>query len=160
MSNLSNITAQSWNDFTIQQWYGLKESQWDDLYNEACIPKNTFGPPTQTVFLGCSVASFTTSIGWNEQVGDLTVQLVKDTCAAPEGKIYWDTDLNLKLLAGADPGFVGESVDIIGSPVYFRVGNFEYSGIVQSWEEVKSESSNSTYIVKISDPRQLLEGAQ
>ena len=116
------------------------------------------GPFQHTLFLGCSVMSFSCSIGWNEQEGGLTVQLVKDTCDTD--KQYWDENLDVQTWTSSDPGFIGLDVDIIGCPVYFRLMDFEYSGIVQSWEEQKSESANPTYTVKIVDPRQIIQGAQ
>ncbi len=115
-------------------------------------------PPKQTLFLGCSIASFSVSVGWNQQVGELTVELVQDTCASPVGtyKVYWDSDLEEQQWTDADPGFIEPN---IGAPVYFRVGEFEWCGIVQSFEERNGTSGRPIYTVKLVDPRQILEGA-
>lgn len=128
-----------------------------------CSPSNVYGGGfTQTLFLGCSVSSFSASAGLNEQISELTVQLVEDSCASPDGtfKRYYDEVLEPQEWTDPDPGFYGLTLNIIGAPVYFRVGNFEFSGLVQSWEESYSESGFPTYTVKIVDPRQILENCQ
>jgi len=127
-----------------------------------CTPSSVYGGFQQTLFLGCSVMSFSASQGWNQQAGEITVQLVKDDCASPSGynKLYYDTTLSPQTTTSADPGFFGLSYDIIGAPAYFRVANFEFSGLIQSWEETHSDSANPTYQVKIVDPRRILEGTQ
>ena len=106
--------------------------------------------------------SFSASVGWNQQVGELSTILVEDPCAAPAGhpKYFWDSTLTKQSTLGADPGFVGLTQDIIGMPAFFRVEDFEFSGIVQSWEELKSESGNPTYSVKLMDPREILSGVE
>jgi len=130
------------------------------IQNE-CTPQNIYGSFEQTNFLGCSVMSFSASAGLNEQVSELTVQLVRDTCDQ-NTKVYYDSTLTRQTTTAADPGFVGEELDeaIIGAPAYFRVADFEFSGIIQSWTKQNSESGNPVYTVKLVDPRQILEGAQ
>jgi len=127
-----------------------------------CTPGNIWGGFDQTMFLGCSVMSFSASAGWNEQQSEITVQVVEDTCAPPAGspKKYFDTDLTEQDWTIADPGFFGLTTNIIGAPVYFRVGDFEFAGQVQSWEESHSISGNPTYQIKIVDPRAILDNAQ
>ncbi len=123
-----------------------------------CTPATIFGPFEQTMFLGSSIMSFSASQGWNDQASEVTVQLVTDNCAG--NKFYWDGDLNKQSWAIADPGFVGLTTPIIGAPAYFRVGDFEYSGLIQSWEETNSESEAPVYQVKLVDPRAILENCQ
>ncbi len=150
-----------------------------------CTPTTVFGPFDQTLFLGVSIMSFSASAGWNDQVSELTVQLVEDTCVNPKGKKYWDCNLNAQSTIAVDVGFIGldrwaaadgtqysgvqrvgsdakifTGADIIGSPVYFRIGVFEFAGLLQSFEQSNSASGRPTYSVKIVDPRQILEGAQ
>lgn len=125
-----------------------------------CTPQRVFGTFSHYLFLGCSVRSFSSQIGWNEQVSELDVSLVQDTCRVPPGKepkIYFDEDLFEQTTDDADPGF---TYPIIGSPVYFRVEGFEFSGLVQSYEETGNEGGNPTFSVKIVDPRVVLEGTQ
>ena len=127
-----------------------------------CSPENVYGPLEQWLFLGCSVRSFSASVGWNEQSADVTVQLVQDACTAPaeKPKHYMNSLLVEQTTTAPDPGFLGETYNIIGSPVYFRLGEFEFSGLVQSWEEQRSADGRPTYLVKLTDPRQILEGTQ
>ena len=61
---------------------------------DACLPINLVGPFQQTMFLGCSIASFSASVGWSSQASELTVQLVQDPCANSAGKLYYDNLLN------------------------------------------------------------------
>lgn len=126
--------------------------------NTGCGPVNVFGGFDQTLFLGASVMSFSASAGWNEQVSEITVQVVEDTCVHP--KVYYDTLLTQQEWNDSDPGFVGTTYPIIGAPVYFRVGDFEFSGLVQNWDESNSESGNPAYEIKIVDPRAILENGQ
>ena len=131
----------------------------------SCSPL-VFGPYSQTLFLGCSVVDFSCSLGWNEQVSQMTVNLVRDTCTKPAGSGAVCYDLDTKSALGldltleevttyaADPGFTEPSP---GDPVYFRMGpNFEFCGIVQSWSRNNSDSSNPTYSVTLNDPREVL----
>jgi hypothetical protein len=125
-----------------------------------CEPASIYGPYQQTLFLGCSVINFSAGVGWNEQVSELTVQLVEDPCVAPANrpKVYWSSGLSKVTTTDADPGFLGESLNIIGSPAYFRVGDFEFTGIIQSWDKQNSTSGKPVYVVKLVDPREILQG--
>ena len=116
------------------------------------LDASVVGPFKQTMFLGCSVTSFSSSAGWNEQETSITVELVQDPCAGT--KYRYPLPGQEVLWSDADPGF--QTPDI-GGPVYFRLGDFEFAGVVQSWTENKSESGNPTYSVVISDPRFILQ---
>lgn len=126
----------------------------------ACSPSNIFGPPQQTLFLGCSISSFSATVGWNEQISEVTVQVVQDTDSTPDGcpgKVYWDSTLTMQTTTAADPGFIYPN---IGAAVYFRVGVFEYSGLVQSFSQSNSTSGKPVWTIKLIDPRQILDGTQ
>lgn len=135
-----------------------------------CTPQDIFGGFEQTLFLGCSVISFSIGAGWNEQKGEVTVQLIEDPCSGP--KVYYDRNLDRQDYTGADPGFIGIDTPIIGVPVYFRMADFEFSGIIQDWVKadirdlnmdlpVESWANNvNIYTVKIEDPREILSAAQ
>lgn len=123
-------------------------------YN-VCGPSGIFGPLEQVLFLGSSVQSFTANAGYNTQVSELVVKLVTDPCAAK--KVYYNNFCQRVSFIGADPGFFEPTV---GAPVYFRVGEFEFSGLIQSWTRTNSLGGNPTYDVQIVDPRQILEGTQ
>ena len=132
-----------------------------------CTPPRIFGPPAQTIFLGCSVKDFNLTAGWNEQASNLTVNLVQDDCAS--NKIWWDENLVRQSGMLADPGFVEPEP---GMPVYFRMeedpradnaGNrkgIEYAGLVQSWTKSYNAQGNPIYTVQITDPRIVLQNTQ
>lgn len=125
-----------------------------------CSNIATHGPFNQYIFLGCSVESFTINIGLNEQQSELSVELVEDCASVPDGgnaKLFYDSSLNSSSTTGADPGFLNPAV---GSPVYFRIGGSEFSGIIQAWTKKNSESGKPKYSVRVTDPRQILEGTQ
>ena len=134
--------------------------------NSCGTPQNIYGPFEQTLFLGCSVMSFSAHMGWNQEVSEVTVQLVQDPCPAPDGsyKIYYDNNLVQQQWTAADPGMAifdgGSSYPVMGTPVYFRIADFEFSGILQSWTASDGTDGHPVYTVKLSDPRAILEGTQ
>lgn len=119
--------------------------------------ENIVGPFKQTLFLGCSVKSFTCTVGWNEQQTNLTVELTEDPC--PGDKIYYDYPGHQATWTQADPGFE-KYRPAVGAPVYFRVADFEFAGIVQSWNKRDDTSGLNQYTVNISDPRFILQNTQ
>lgn len=137
----------------------------------------------QHIFLGLSVSDFSASAGWSQQTTEVTITLVEDPCPSTDGKVCYDNDLDRQIIYTADPGFVGENryqrangslysacspenvgdtlirtrIDIVGLPAYFRLGDFEYTGIITDYN--KSVGSNGiTYRVKMTDPREILAG--
>ena len=139
------------------------------------LPINTVGPFEQTLFLGCSIQSISSSLGWNEQQSTLTVTLVEDTCPSlpDKPKVYYPKPGLKYSWHDADPGFTSPT---IGAPVYFRIGSdpawpveendlaqgegFEIAGIIQSWTKDYSPNGNPTYSVQIVDPRLLLQNLE
>jgi hypothetical protein len=109
----------------------------------------------QTLFLGCTVASFNSNAAWNEQASEVTVVVYKDECEGP--KVYWNSTLNKIETNDADPGFVGESLNIVGCPAYFRFGSFEFCGLIQSWEKADSTAALDEYTIKLISPIRLLQ---
>ena len=90
-----------------------------------------------TMFLGCSVVDFNCTLGWNEQPTEVTINVIRDTCTGT--KIYWDaTSANpRKTWTAADPGLfcygaLQDEPPKLGTPCYFRFGDFEFCGILQS----------------------------
>ena len=118
------------------------------------LPANIVGPFEQTLFLGCSVKSFSSSVGWNDQETSITVELIEDPCAPLTYKMYYPKPGSAKKWYKKDPGF--QTPDV-GAPVYFRVGSFEFAGLVRSWTRKDDASNFPTYSVTISDPRFILE---
>lgn len=89
-------------------------------------------------FLGATVLSFSTSIGFGtSSESTLSVELVED-CDA--GDLFWPSN-NLKE---------------VGDSVFFNCGAFSFGGILTSWTTNQS-SSGKTFSVRASDPKQLLE---
>jgi len=182
------------------------------LHSTNTRPSNYRKTAPQTLFLGSSVASFTTNLGWGAQASSLNVSLVNDTsgCSRLEqismngsatgnftdDNHYYDTGDGDGLYVGRDPnngrgilygkihhkwrgdqgkfvsnyyrnkdyGFLGvrntwggqnDGYDITGTPVYFRAGDFEYSGLVKNWE-VSAGSGGETAAVTIESPASLL----
>lgn len=123
---------------------------------------NQYGGFEHTLFLGCSVKGFSSTVGWGEQVSEVTIQLVQDTCGAPaeRPKYYYDINLNKQSTTDAEPGFLGEQIDIIGAPAFFRMGEFEFCGLIQNWEKANTTSANPIYTVKLVAPINLLQNTQ
>lgn len=120
----------------------------------------------QTLFLGCSIQNFKCSLGWNESASTLSARIIRDTCSvddADEPKIYYDENLNKQFTRDPDPGFkiYGEAANQppeIGAPCYFRFGDFEFCGILQSWQQADSATDTDIYDVTLSAPTDLLQG--
>ena len=122
-----------------------------------CTPARIYGSFEQTLFMGLSVMSFSASIGWNGQQSEVTIQLVYDPDNCPDTKVYYDSLLSRRTMTGPDPGFTSP---IVGSPHYFRAGDFEYMGLVQSVERKDSPEGKNVYTVKLVDPTEILSGTQ
>ena len=141
-----------------------------------CGHDQIYGPFKQTRFLGASVTSFSSSVGFNNGTSNLDVTLVEDPCEGnirtwytrhrtkdPTASYYVDTD-NLLMYNRTD---LIEKNDIepdefsppeIGSPVYFRMGSFEYCGLLQSHQRLESSNGMPTFSAKVTDPRELFDG--
>lgn len=97
------------------------------------------------LFLGATVLSFNSTLGFGQQESTLNVDLIED-CAANQA-------------FGPRTGS-----NTIGQPVYFttRLASesqfFDFGGILNNWT-VTQNSSGKVYNVKISDPRSLLENS-
>lgn len=90
------------------------------------------------VFMGARVLGFQASVGWNlSGASQLTVHLVDDPATGA---------------AFAPPP--------AGSPVYFTFFGFNFFGLYQRGVEKKGPDGNPVYEVTVTDPRELLEGAQ
>ncbi len=130
------------------------------MVQQNCSPTRIFGGEFQQhLFLGCSIMSVRATVGWNDQQSEVEVSLVQDLCEATSDrpKIYWDENLNRKTTTAADPGFVEPNV---GAPVYLRLEDFEFAGLVQSYEQTNNDGGNPTFRVVLVDPRVILQGTQ
>lgn len=141
----------------------------------SCNPSS----PTQTQFLGASVADFNVSMGWGGQASQLTVTLVEDfNCGSTSSggssggsnRVYYTWDrtvttgslgvgLQANYTTGPDPGFAAtrsSPVDIINCPCFFKLGSVEFFGVVRSWEKTKG-SGGVTYTVNIDGMESVLD---
>ena len=207
------------------------------------VPCNDNKTAAQTLFLGASVSSFNTSMGWGSQPSQCTVTLIEDdnhtechigapinlfgneqsqfssatsfptnhyhdcigdTCYVNAidgipfnpakhqienkmlpGKVYYEfftggykDAIGSKYWYNPDPGFFGvptrikkdgtyyngpaynvptqnRGYDIIDTPVYFKMGDFSFGGLVQSWSKNLSSTGRS-YTVTINSMQSLL----
>ena len=124
----------------------------------SCTPQSVFGGYTQTLFLGMSVLDFSATAGWNEQASTVTIKLVKDECAGPrdyfDDNFNWQTSVNFP---AGDPGFNNAP---IGSAAFFKVEDFEFAGIIQSFNVTEDPGGFPILIVNLISPNILLDGAQ
>lgn len=124
----------------------------------SCIPQPVFGGYTQTLFLGMSVLDFSATAGWNEQASTVTIKLIRDTCAGPRD--YFDDNFNWQQgvnFPNGDPGFNNAP---IGSAAFFKVEDFEFAGILQSFNVTEDPGGFPILIVNLISPNILLDGAQ
>ena len=96
---------------------------------------STCTSPTAAKFYGASVVDFTSSAGWGMQSSELTVNIAEDC--------------NDVLI-----------LPKVGDPSYFRMGNFEFRGIVQSWNSKAGSDANSLHTIKLVSPHAILEHTQ
>ena len=85
-------------------------------------------------FFGASVVDFNASAGWGAQSSEVTINLVADCAEA----------------------FL---TPLIGQAATFVMGNFKFSGLVQSWNS-KSGSDGQLYTVKLISPHPILDNTQ
>jgi hypothetical protein len=154
-----------------------------DVTPPECVCDDAALSVDQTIFLGLSISSFSANLGWDSQLSSVDVVLVEDACSGNSRKAY-DECLNVHTITAPDQGFYGENryqrldgsyysncvaesgsdtlvrakMNLIGLPVYFRVGEFEYSGILTEWNKSEQCPGIPTYNVKIVDPKIILQG--
>src|SRR5690606_21196423 len=92
---------------------------------------------TQQTFLGASISSFTSSIGFNGDSSSCTITLVEDDV---NGDVF--------------------NPPLIGHPVYFTYEGFTFNGILNNWEKKADSSANPIYEVTIGDSISILDGTQ
>lgn len=110
-------------------------------------------------FLGCSVVSFSTSLGLNSNPSTLSVTLVEDTEASPAENFLADSHEPTTVQTELQATYGGTPF-INGNPGTFTTfqtpdGSFVFKGIVTGYRRTKSSSGSLIY-VDLSDPRFLL----
>jgi hypothetical protein len=104
--------------------------------------------------------SFQATAGWSDDgITTVTVRVARDPCSTVDGaqKKYYDRNLNVQYTTGPDPGFNEPS---IGAPAYFRVGDFEFCGLIQSWRQMNDVAGMPTYEIRLTAPIDILNGMQ
>lgn len=141
--------------------------------------------PNQTLFLGCSISSYSASMGWGAGgQSDISITLREDQCVGP--RVWYTTSLNIASGNTADLGFFGEdryqradgtqysscikespsdtlirsAIDLVGQPLYMRCSDWEFTGTLSDWTKNLSPNDAPEYRVKLVDPRLILEGVQ
>ena len=90
-------------------------------------------------FLGATVLSFNSSLGLGASESTMNIDLVEDCEAIPP-----------------DAFLPKNGSVVVGAPVYFKAGAFNFGGVLTSWA-YNQGGSGRTYNAKLVDPRQLLE---
>ena len=124
------------------------------MTKNTCTPQRIYGGYEQTLFLGCSVLSYTAQAGWGDQISELTVEIVEDPCSAE--KIHY-SNYARETFTGPDPGFTEPN---IGGPAFFKVADFEFAGLIQSYDQKEGPDGYPLYSVKLVDPRVILGKVQ
>jgi hypothetical protein len=148
-----------------------RPSQWDENLGRSVATLCTaesggiFGPFSQTTFLGASIQNFSVNMGFGNSSSSLTVNLIEDKCVGHE-RVYYQGHDALNLSNRSTLKEAKTTVEDVfyppevGNPVYFRFHDFEFTGILQSWQELKDSNGNPRYTVRVTDPRELLNGVQ
>jgi len=116
----------------------------------------------QTRFLGASIASFSTQLGWNEQVTSLTISLVEDTSTATTKRVWATysgdtlTPLSAFTTTTSADTFAPPS---LGSPIHFRFDDFIFNGVLQSWEK-KNDFNGIYYECTVHGATEILSAVQ
>lgn len=111
-----------------------------------------YGPYSQTLFCGATISSFSHRLGWNSDESSLDVTVVEDPCSSD--KVYYACDTSAQLANTVDSFNPPE----LGSPVYFKIGSLEYTGILRNWKEDRSDTK--TYAIQASGPNVILEAVK
>lgn len=88
-------------------------------------------------FLGATVRSFNSVVGWSGQTSQLTVQLVQDP-------------LNNDVFRPPLPG----------SPVFFQFYGYTFTGLLQKWSDSKDVNGLPAFTAICIDPREILDGTE
>lgn len=117
--------------------------------------------PRQWLFLGLSVRGFSCDIQALGGGGTISVSLFRDpfpVCAGGQAKLYIDEDLQTQEWMDADPGWIGDTEDVMGVPVLFKFEDFEFAGIISRVTKTDNASGLNQIDVEISPPIDLLNG--
>jgi hypothetical protein len=114
----------------------------------------------QTLFLGASIRNVNCNVGFNQQQSTLEVNLVEDLRPGDEDnpKVEYRCGFREETIA-PDYFFPKDYSDkLIGHPAFFKLGEFEFGGLIQNWEKTESTDGKPLYSVNLIDPRDILAG--
>lgn len=94
-------------------------------------------PYSTAKLFGLSVKDVRFSLGWNQQLSQMTVQLVQDA-----------------------PGGDRPAPPPVGWPAYVELGAMGWWGLLQRWEKSESPDGMPAFEATLVDPREVLDGAQ
>ena len=117
--------------------------------------------PRQWLFLGLSVRSFSCDIQALGGGGTVNVSLFNDpypVCQGGQPKLYIDENLQTQEWTAADPGWFGDTMELIGIPVLFKFEDFEFSGIINRITKTDSSSGLDQIDIEFSPPIDILNG--
>lgn len=117
--------------------------------------------PRQWLFLGLSVQSFNADMQALGGGGSLSVVLVEDNkpvCSGNLPKLYLDECFQTQEWTDPDPGWMGDTIDLIGLPVVFKFETLEFAGIIQRINIDDSTSGLDIVTVEITAPTEILQG--
>lgn len=102
---------------------------------------------SQLKFMGATVYGYRESGGWNEQVSQVSIQLVEDPNS---GDDFILKEGNVQNYNGA----------LVGTPFSFTHSSFRFDGILSTFSQIDSFNGHPTYDVILTQPTALLEGTQ
>jgi hypothetical protein len=114
----------------------------------------------RTQFLGGGIVRYSARLGWGGHGGvggksELEVEVVEDqNCGGGVG--YGDNGWGASTTSSSDSFNPPE----IGKPCEFHFSTFRFGGIINDWYEQNSATGAKTYLVRLTDPTEILEGAQ
>lgn len=91
-------------------------------------------PEDQLTYLGATIQSINSSLGWSSTPSSLSINLVED----------------------AGQTFI---IPQVGTPTYFDYNGWKFGGIIKAWKRNRGQSG-FIFDVTINDPRELLSGTQ
>jgi hypothetical protein len=94
-------------------------------------------------FLGATVLSFNTSLGFGSEESTLSVELVEDCERNPPDAF--------------EPNKTPPTIEV-GAPVFFKAGDFTVGGVLSSWT-VRKSTAGMVYNARVTDPKPLLANA-
>jgi len=115
----------------------------------------------QTKFMGASVMSFNSSLGFGEDNTEVTVQLVEDKCATLPKVIHGystNSDGSRRWRSGITKGADRFVPQPIGTPLFFIYDGFIFGGLLYNWERNRGPGG-STISVRLRSPSIVLDSS-